>query len=127
MTARRSLIVLMAFEGVAALCATVAFALGAPAAGDLLGGVLGAQATAAALLLAGLAAVSAAASFATTGALLRDRPAAEVSAAGVQVTYLLAGAIGSATAGLLAELVVVAALGAIGLVLALLSLRSARR
>ncbi|HET7686604.1 MAG TPA: hypothetical protein VFM19_09385 [Candidatus Limnocylindria bacterium] len=127
MAARRALIVLLAFEGVAAVCGAVALALGAPAASDLLGGSLGAQATIAALLLAGLSAALAVASFTATGALLRDRPGAELSAAGVQATYLVGGIVGLVSAGLVPELAVAVALGGVGLLLAALSFPSRPR
>lgn len=127
MTARRTLIVLLAAEGVAAVCAAVALALGSVAGSNLLSGSLGAQATVAGFLLAGLSAVMALTSFATTGALLRDRPTAELSAAGVQATYLVGGIVGLTSAGMVPELAVAAGLGGIGLLLAALSLPSRPR
>ena len=127
LTARRWLIVLMAFEGVAALCTAVALALSAPGADALLGRSLGGQAAVALLLLAGLAAALAITSFNATGALLRDRPHAELTAGGIQLTILAAGATGLVTAGMTPELVVVAAIGLVGLVLAALSAGSAAR
>ena len=126
LTARRWLIVLVAIEGVAALCAAVAFALSAPSAQNMLGG-LGSQATAAALMLAGLCAVLAVAAFNVTGALLRDRPMAEASAAGVQATILGGAAIGLVTAGMLPSLVAAAGMAVLGLLLVLLCRGSARR
>lgn len=127
LTARRWLIVLVAVEGVAALCAAVAFALSAPTAENMLGGSLGSQAAAAALLLAGLSAVLAVAAFNVTGALLRDRPMAEASAAGIHATILGGAAIGLVTAGPLPALIATAAMALAGLLLVLLSLGSARR
>ncbi len=127
LTARRWLIVLVAVEGVAALCAAVALALSAPTAENMLGGSLGSQAAVAALLLAGLSAVLAVAAFNVTGALLRDRPMAEASAAGIQATILGGAAIGLATAGMLPSLVATAGLAVLGLLLVLLSRGSARR
>lgn len=127
LTARRWLIVLVAVESVAALCAAVALALAAPTAENMLGGTLGSQAPAAALLLAGLSAVLAVAAFNVTGALLRDRPMAEASAAGIQATILGGAAIGLVTAGLLPALAAVAGMATGGLLLVLLSLGSARR
>ena len=127
LTARRALIVLVAIEGVAALCAAVALALSAPTAENMLGGSLGSQAAAAALLLAGLSAVLAVAAFNVTGALLRDRAMAEASAAGIQATILGGAAIGLVTAGMLPSLLATAGMAVVGLLLVLLSLGSARR
>ena len=127
LTARRWLIVLVAVEGVAALCAAVALALGAPSAENMLGGSLGSQAAAAALLLAGLSAVLAMAAFNVTGALLRDRPMAEASAAGIQATILGGAGIGLVTAGMLPSLLATAGMAVLGLLLVLLSVGSARR
>jgi hypothetical protein len=127
LTARRWLIVLVAAEGVAALCGAVAFALSAPAAQELLGDALGSQAAAAALLLAGLSAVLAIAAFNVTGSLLRDRPMAEASAAGIQATILGGAAIGLVTAGMLPALLAAAGVALAGLLLVLLSRGSARR
>ncbi|MEO8245483.1 MAG: hypothetical protein ABI622_00045 [Chloroflexota bacterium] len=127
LTARRWLIVLLAFEGVVALCAAVAFALSAPTAENMLGGSLGSQSAAAALLLAGLSGVLAFAAFHVTGALLRDRQMAEASAAGVQATILGGATIGLVGAGMLPALAATAGLAAVGLLLVLLSLGSARR
>ena len=126
LTARRWLIVLVAVEGVAALCAAVAFALSAPTAENMLGS-LGSQAAAAALLLAGLSAVLAVAAFNVTGALLRDRPMAEASAAGIQATILGGAAIGLVSTGMLPSLIAMAGIAVLGLLLVLLSLGSARR
>lgn len=127
LTARRWLIVLLAFESVAALCATVALALSAPGADSLLGQSLGGQAIVALLLLAGLAAALAVTSFNATGALLRDRPHAELTAGGIQLAILAAGVTGLLTAGVKPELVAVGAIGLVGLALAALSAGSARR
>ncbi len=125
--ARRWLIVLLAFEGVAALCAAVALALSAPTAGELLGTSLGESAAVATLLVAGLSGVLAVSAFSATGGLLRDRPHAELTAGGIQATILVGGAIAIATAGLLPPLVVATGLGCAGLLLALLAAGGGRR
>lgn len=127
LTARRWLIVLVALQGVAALLAAVALALAAPTAGSLLGGTLGSQATAAALLLAVLSGTVAVASFAATGSLLRDRLHAELTAGGIQATFLVGGGMGLISAGMLPELIVATAVGVIGLLLVALSAGSSRR
>ncbi len=124
---RRALIVLLAFEGIVALCATITLAFAAPAAGDLLGGSPGAQATVAALLLAGLCGALALGSFAATGALLRDRPNAELTAVGIEATIAAAATVGLVSTGVGPELVAGAAIGGVGLLLAIIvSMRAAR-
>lgn len=119
LAARRWLIVLLALEGVAALCAAVTLALSAPEAGALLGASLGASAGVATLLVAGLSGALALSAFSATGGLLRDRQHAELTAGGLQAILLSGGAIGIATAGLLAPLLLVAGIGLGGLLLAL--------
>lgn len=117
---------MLAFEGVAALCAAVTLALGAPGADALLGAALGSQAVVALLLLAGLAGALSLAAFNATGALLRDRPHAELTAAGIQAVILAAGMTGLVSAGILPELVALSVIGLVGLLLAALSTGSAR-
>ena len=124
---RRALIVLQALEGVVALCAAVALAFAAPAAGDLLNGAFGSQATAAALLLAGLSLVLALGCFGATGGLLRDRPGAELTALAIQATIVVGAIIGLVSAAVVPELVAAAALGAAGLLLALVVATTASR
>lgn len=124
---RRALIVLQAFEGVVALCAAVALAFAAPAAGDLLNGAFGSQATAAALLLAGLSLVLALGCFGATGGLLRDRPGAELTALAIQATIVVGAVVGLVSAAVVPELVAAAALGAAGLLLALVVATTASR
>jgi hypothetical protein len=116
---RRALIVLLAFEGVVALCAAVALGFAAPAADDLLNGAFGAQATVAALLLAGLSLVLAIGCFGATGGLLRDRPGAELTALAIEATIVVGAVVGLVSAAIAPELVTAAALGAVGLLLAL--------
>ena len=124
--ARRALIVLLAFEGVVALCAAVALAFTAPAAGELLGGAFGASATVAALLLAGLCAALAVGCFAATGGLLRDRTNAELTAIGVEAAVVAAAVVGFVSTGVSPELVAAAVIGGLGFLLAaIVSLRPA--
>ena len=127
LAARRALIVLLAFEGIVALCAAIALAFAAPAAGDLLNGAFGTQATVAALLLAGLSLVLALGCFGATGGLLRDRPGAEVTALAIEATILVGAIVGLVSAAIVPELVTAAALGAIGLLLALVVIASTPR
>lgn len=124
---RRALIVLLAFEGIVALCAAIVLAFAAPAAGDLLNGAFGTQATVAALLLAGLSLVLALGCFGATGGLLRDRPGAELTALAIEATILVGAIVGLVSAAIVPELVTAAALGAIGLVLALVVIASTPR